>query len=259
MTETPYLLERKPFSRPQEADLVQIVRDIINAELQKHVDYFDCQFLVLSSNVKTLSASMDQKIKEIKEQLGDLSEQGLQQMVQDIKIDVDRLQCSSSTLVAGFNGMAEESDETEKDMKALIAQCEKFLKVPVPDVMDKLEASHVQNGHSTRPLSQRLHAEGIMTVKNTGAELSRQAGSKEWHARATHVQGLPLDNQSLLAHCGDSVAATGDTLANDCTSHINNSPSEDAALLVHSCDFAQATVTRWLTPVIRWSTVGQSP
>jgi hypothetical protein len=61
----------------QDPDQVQLVREIINANLQKHSDYCEGQFQVLFDKVKLLSTSMEQDFKRIDMELSHYREQRL--------------------------------------------------------------------------------------------------------------------------------------------------------------------------------------
>jgi len=194
---------------------------------------------MIFENVRTLSESVDHKFKIIDMQLGEYSDRYMQPL-QDAENAVSSVQKISSstslqltTYEAQFKKMAMESKTADEEMTAMAAECRELLKLCVHSKdmdeltcrIEKLEHEDMQSRLlATGLIAPVVPEEEILKVKKHVAELSSQiqAGMKEWHAYAEHIQEFVLEKQDVRAYSHGNADGVVDAPACDDTSLIRS-------------------------------------
>lgn len=241
-----------------EAEQVQLVTEIINASLQKHSDYCEGQLQMIFENVRMLSESVDRKFKIIDMQLGEYSDRYMQPLQDAEKAVASVQKISSSTSLqlttyeAQFKKIAMESKAADEEMTAMAAECRELLKLCVHSKdmddltcrVEKLEHEDMQSRLlATGLMAPVVPEEEILKVKKTVAELSSQiqAGMKEWHAYAEHIQEFVLEKQEVQAYSLGNADGVVDAPACDDTSLIRALAFDKASLRAPPGQFLKAT------------------
>jgi len=194
---------------------------------------------MIFENVRTLSESVDHKFKIIDMQLGEYSDRYMQPLkdAENAVSSVQKISSSTSlqltTYEAQFKKMAMESKTADEEMTAMAAECRELLKLCVHSKdmdeltcrIEKLEHEDMQSRLlATGLIAPVVPEEEILKVKKHVAELSSQiqAGMKEWHAYAEHIQEFVLEKQDVRAYSHGNADGVVDAPACDDTSLIRS-------------------------------------
>jgi len=194
------IMQTSPFEEArQDAELVQSLRETIDAHLQMHSHYSESQFQLIFNKIKTLTASMELSFERVHQRLDDSIEQRLEQMHKDVATAVANTHFVSAVCEDRCDKMATAADVADEEMRALAAECKGSLR-QLNSKVYKLEADQVQNGLLITGRSV-VAAEEMSQVRSTIAELSSQGQAEmgEGRSYAARIEELALENGTLRA------------------------------------------------------------